>query len=158
FGTSRVAVEILRPDGANNFVTVGRKETRIDWQAPHLNVSIDAPKVAQLNQDVPVTFTVASTGSIEARPIMLELKIRAGVGVVNRAGTDKLTRDGDAALWQVPPLPAGSQHAVQAVLRPTRTGSVNLTALVPTEDGQRVEESATVQVTEAKLQMSLSGP
>jgi uncharacterized repeat protein (TIGR01451 family) len=158
FGISRVAVEVLQPDsnGPGGFTVVGRSETRIDWQAPQVSISIDAPKVAQLNQEVPVVFTVASTGSVDAQPVLLKAKVPEGVELVN--SSEKATRDGGDALWSLPALPAGKQHTIQATFRPVRLGEVQLTASVPSADGQRAEDARTVQVTEAKLQVSLEGP
>lgn len=155
-GINRVQVEVLKSDADGNFSVVAKSETRVNWQGPQLSVKVQAPKIAQLNQELPVLFTVTSTGEVEATPMMLKAALPPGFEFVS--STAKVGRDGGQLLFAVPALGGGKQHSIQAVLRPTKLGKADLEAIVPSADGQRTSDVATVQVTEAKLQLTVTGP
>jgi uncharacterized repeat protein (TIGR01451 family) len=157
FGANRVGVEILKPDPdqPGGFAVIAKSETKIDWQAPQVKVAIDAPKSAQLNQPFPVTFSVTSTGTLETLPMVLKAAVPAGVELVSTS--PKATADGSELLWSLPGLPGGKQHTVQAVFKPTKLGGFTATASVRTNDNLRSDVVSPVQVTEAKLEVSLAG-
>jgi uncharacterized repeat protein (TIGR01451 family) len=152
FGSNRVGVEIIKADNT----VVARAETKIDWQAPQVKLSIDAPKAAQLNQPLPITYTVVSAGSLETLPMVLKASVPPGMDVVSTS--PKATQDGDELLWSLPALPGGKQHGVQAVFRPTRVATAITSATVRTGDNLRSDNSASIVVTEARLQVALAGP
>lgn len=155
-GINRVQVEVLKTDADGNVSVVAKSETKVNWQGPQLSVKVQVPKVAQLNQELPVLFTVTSTGEVEAQPMMLKTALPAGFEFVS--STAKVGRDGGQLLFAVPALGAGKQHSIQAILRPTKLGKADLEAVVPSADGQRTSDVATVQVTEAKLELTMIGP
>ncbi len=159
FGTSQVAIEVQRPDTTqpSGFTVVARSQTKIDWQAPQVKVTIAAPTITQVNQSFPVTYSVASTGTLETRAMVLKSAVPPGLELVS--SEPKATADRGELLWSLPSLPGGTQHTVQAVYKPTRTGEFTATASVRTDDNLNASNSAaSVQVTEAKLQIALTGP
>lgn len=158
FGNSQVGIEILRPDSnqPGGFAVVARSQTKVEWQAPQLSINIEAPKTAQINQAVPITYSVASTGTLETSPMMVRATVPEGVEIVS--ATPKATVDGREFLWSLPALPGGKQHTMQVIYKPTQTGNFNLAANARTSDNLKAENSFTVQAIEARLQISLSGP
>jgi hypothetical protein len=158
FGTNRIAIEVIRADSgaANGQLVVAKHETKLNWDAAKIKVDITTQRIAQLNKELPVTFTVASTGSIEAQPMMLKTRIPPGFEVVS--ASEKMAKDGDVLVFGLPNLGANKSHTIQVILKPTQLGSGKLEAVVPATDGQRIEASADIQVSEAKLDIVMEGP
>lgn len=157
FGTSKVGIEVLRPDASQpgTFTIIGRTETTVDWQAPQIKVSIDAPKTAALNQAFPITYSVSSVGSLETLPMVLKAIVPPGCQVVSTV--PKATADGNELLWSLPGLPGGKQQSVQAIFKPTQMGDINLASSVRTNDNLRSDATAALQATEPRVQVSLTG-
>lgn len=156
--SNRIAIEVLRPDVSQpgGFALVARGETKVDWQAPQVKVTIEAPRIAALHQGFPVTYSISSTGGVESNSMVVKAIVPDGLELVN--ANPKATADGNELLWSLGALPNNQQHTVQAIYRPTRTGAVNLAANVRTNDNLRAETAATIQVTEARLQVQMTGP
>jgi uncharacterized repeat protein (TIGR01451 family) len=158
FGTNRISVEILKPDSSapGGFILVARSETKVDWQAPKLDLNVLAPKTAVLNQNFTVTYGVASAGSVPTQDLVVHAVVPPGLQVVST--TPKATVDGGELLWSLPALPGGKQHTLQVVYRPTKTGLVNTAADAKTTDNMQAHGLATIQITEAKLQATVQVP
>ena len=157
-GANRVAVEVIKPaaDNPGQFTVVSKGETKITWQAPQMAVTVTAPKIAPLNQDVAVTYGVASTGGVETQAVTVTAAIPDGMDLIRTE--PRAVQDGDLLIWTLPALGAGKQHTVQAVYRSVRIGSANVSADARAADGLKAQGSAAVQVAEAKLSLNLEGP
>ncbi len=128
FGASVVNIDVLRPDAtqAEGFVIVASSKTKVDWQAPEIKLGLEVPKTTLINRAFPITYSIASVGTLETMPIVLKTAVPPGLELIS--ATPKATADGAELLWSLPSLPGGKQQTVQAVFRPTRTGDVNVTA------------------------------
>lgn len=157
-GSDRIGIEILRPDYAQpgGFAVVARGETKVEWQAPQVKIAIEAPQTAAFQQAFPITYSISSTGGVETQPMVVKAVVPQGMQLIST--NPKATADGNELLWSLPALPANQQHTVQAVYRPIQTGAVTLAASVRTSDNLRGEANAMVQITEAQLQVQLTGP
>jgi uncharacterized repeat protein (TIGR01451 family) len=157
FGTNRIGIEIMRSDAndPNRLVVVSKSETRIDWQAPQVRLSIDAPQAALINHPLSITYAVGA-GAVETVPMMVKAVVPDGWTVVS--AEPKATQDGNDLLWSLPALPGSKQQTVQAVFRPTRTGRATVSATVRAGETLRDDKSATLQINEGKLDIALSGP
>jgi uncharacterized repeat protein (TIGR01451 family) len=156
--SNRIAIEILRPDVSQpgGVAVVARSETKIDWQAPQVKIAIEAPATAALNQAFPITYSISSTGGVESKSMVVKAVVPQGMQLIST--NPKATADGNELLWSLGALPANQQHTVQAVYRPIRTGAASVTANVRTDDNLRGDANAMIQVTEARLQVQLTGP
>ena len=162
-GTNRVRVEVLRPDltidgmnQRNGFSVIAKTETKIDWQAPELKLTIETPKTAPLSQAFPITFSAISPNSAENAPMVMRTALPLGLELVN--AVPKATADGNDLLWSLPALPGGTQQTVQIIVRPTRVGNFTFAATARTTDNLKAESVANLQVTESRLGATLSGP
>ena len=61
-GSTRVAIEVVRPEIGGPGVVVGRGETTLEWQAPQLALAVTAPPTGVVGQDMPMTITVSNPG------------------------------------------------------------------------------------------------
>jgi len=135
---------------------VSKGETRVTWQAPQLDVTVNAPKTLGLNQDATVTYSVAGSGKVEAGAVTLTARVPPEMVLIK---TDpKAAVDGETLIWSLPPVSNGKPQTVTAVVRPVRMSSPTLTADARTEDGVTGRGSCPVTVTEAKLHLKLDGP
>jgi uncharacterized repeat protein (TIGR01451 family) len=157
-GINRVAVEVIKPnpDDPKKFTVVSQNETKITWLASKLAVNIASTKYAPINQDYPVTYSVASTGDIETQSVTMNAVIPEGMQLVSTE--PKATVDGQTLIWTFPPLGANKQHTAQAVYKPTRIGGTDLSADARSMEGITAKGATRVIVTEPKLQMTLEGP
>jgi uncharacterized repeat protein (TIGR01451 family) len=176
FGTSNIAIEVQRPDPSQpgGYAVVAQSQTKVDWQAPQVKLKIEGPAAATVNQPFTVTYAVSSAGTIETPPLVLKAPVPPGLELVN--SDPKAVVDGNELLWQIAPLGGGKQATVQAVYRAAHVGPITTSASVRTDASQandkvatanptatdsdtlRDDQSAVVQITEAKLDIALTGP
>ena len=154
-GTTRIAVEIERPDPARpgQFTTVTKGETRVTWEVPHLDVGVSAPKTLGVNQEATVTYSVS--GKAEGG---ITLTARVPDEMVIIRTEPKAAIDGPTLIWTLPATPDGKPQTVSAVLRPVRLGSAELTAEGRTADGLTGRGTTSATIAEPKLLVKLDGP
>lgn len=157
-GTNRVAIEVIKPnlDQPEKFTLVSRSETQITWQNPELAVKVDAPKFVGINQEVMVTYALASKGGIDTQAMTLNATIPEGMELVKTE--PRATQDNELLIWTLPALAAGKQQTVQATYRATRLGNASVLANVRTIDGISTSSRSIVEVSEGKLSLKMEGP
>jgi uncharacterized repeat protein (TIGR01451 family) len=157
-GTNRIAVEVTKPDKnrPGEYLVVSRGETKVTWQSPQLNVKIDAPKLAGLNQDYAVLYTVAGSGTIPTENLTVNATIPEGMELLRTE--PKAAIDGRTLIWTLPGLGAGQQQTLQAVYQPTKVGASALSLLARSPDGLRAEQSSAVKIGQGNLNLDLEGP
>jgi hypothetical protein len=157
-GANRIAVELVKPNPnePSGYAVVAKGETTVTWRAPELGVTISAPRAVGLQQDLLVTYTVATTGPADGRPVTATATVPPGLDLVRTEPA--AVRDGDQLIWTVTGVGSGKSAAVTAVFRPIRVGRAELAADVRASDGRSKHGSAAVQVTAAKLLLKMDGP
>lgn len=157
-GTNRIGIEVIKPnpDDPGKFTVVSTGQTRITWEGPQLGVNIGVSKVVPLDQEVTVTYAVASTGKVGTESVTLNAGVPEGMDLVRTE--PRATVDGDLLIWTLPALAPGKKQTVQAIYRPRQVGSTTLTADVRTNEGLSSRGSMPVRVTEAKLLLKVDAP
>jgi uncharacterized repeat protein (TIGR01451 family) len=159
-GTNRVGVEVLRaadlnkPDGS--MIVLAKSEVTVNWQAPKIGVAVDMPQVVDLNEEIPATFTVTNTGKVAAQSGGVYFKLPPNVTFVRSDPPGKV--DSGYLVWVLPELAAGRQQVIHAVFRSGKTGVFSTAAYAVTRDGLRIEQLANLDIEQASLQLTLSGP
>ena len=120
-GETHVAIDVVRPAATGPGVVVGHGETTVAWQAAQLGLRVTAPATAAVGGDVPVTITVANTGQLPTRAMVVRMPIPQGMQFVS--GTPLPQLDGVTAAWPVLPVPAGGSQILRAVFRARRPAS-----------------------------------
>lgn len=163
FGANRVQIEILKPDAERigGFLVVDRQEVMVSWDAPQVHLDVQSAKTTQINQEFPVTYSVASTGTVATDPLIVNVTIPPGMELVRTE--PKATQDPQKGvlIWNLDPIGPGKQQTIQAVYRPASVGSFSLAARVRTEkpdDPSNTQGTAQVQVVETKLSTTIDGP
>ncbi|MCE9531987.1 MAG: DUF11 domain-containing protein [Planctomycetes bacterium] len=158
FGTNRVGIEVLRadPSQSGGYAVLAKAETKIDWQAPQVRLNIDVPKATAINQAFTMTYSLTNGSGLETAPMVLKTAIPAGLEVVSTS--PRATADGSDLLWSLPSLAGNNQQAVQVVVRPVRAGMFALSGAARTTDNLTAQGTASVQVTESKLGITINGP
>jgi uncharacterized repeat protein (TIGR01451 family) len=156
-GTNRIAIEVIKPSPSEpgQFQVVSKGETKITWQAPQLNVNVNAARTAALNRDLAVTYGVNSSGGVDAATGTLTAAIPEGLELVRTE--PRAVQDGNTLIWTLNTIGSRPQ-TFQAVYQPRRLGQFNFTADARTPDGLSARGLQPVQVTEAKLELKLEGP
>jgi uncharacterized repeat protein (TIGR01451 family) len=152
-GTNRIAIEVIKPSHDHEFIVVSKGETKVTWQTPDLGLTVSVPKSVSRSREVPVTYQIAGLDDTTSEAIRLTATIPPGLELVRTE--PRATVDGDELSWT---LPAGKQLSTRAIYRPLRLGEFRLGADVRTRDGMSAHGSASVVVSEAKLQVRLDGP
>jgi uncharacterized repeat protein (TIGR01451 family) len=161
-GTNRVQVEIVRgpdpsaPSGSG--IVIHRGETQVTWEAPRVGLSHVAPPTTPLGQEATFALTVANTGRVQSQEITLRSAIPEGAQYVRAEPAPALIEGNRQLVWMLPGLAAGGSHRVNVVFRGAQPGPIVSTASMVTRDGQRDEQTATTQITLARLDVRMSGP
>jgi uncharacterized repeat protein (TIGR01451 family) len=159
-GTSRIGIEIIRPPdptapGGVGLV-LGQGETSVEWLAPAVALSHEAPATVSVGQEFAFTTRVKNTGRIASQSMTVRQSIPPGVRYLRSQPPAVVERE--QLIWTLGLLPPGQTHTVQAYFQAPAAGSVTSVASVETEEGLRDQQAATVQVTQPQLRVTLDGP
>lgn len=157
-GRTKLRVEIVRPsheDGTGDTV-IGQTDTYIDWQAPSLSLQVDAPPAALMTERVPITVAVRNTGNVDAQAMTVQSQVPEGMILLESNPPAQV--EGNLLVWNLPALPQGQQHTVQAFFRPARLGETRAGVTVQTVDGITAQRTVLTRVTTARIAAECSGP
>lgn len=159
-GINHINVEIIRPPDpttpSGTGLTIAQSVITMDWQGPQVSLTKTAPPTVVVGQELPFTLIVENTGTVESKSLTLRDVVPEGLQFVR--GQPQPVVEGGQLIWTLGELPGGQRRTLQAFFKPTRTGPVSNRATVVTEEGQRAEANAVVQVTSPQLKVSMTGP
>ncbi len=158
-GTTRIAVEVVKPDpgGLGAGTVVGRKETTVEWTAAQLALDARAPRAAAIDREAAFTLAVTNDGKADSAPVTVRASLPAAAEFV-RSDPPPTTQQGRELTWALGPVPAGGKQAVALTLRPTRRGTLTISASAETTDGVRAVSRATVAADTAGLKVAAEVP
>jgi hypothetical protein len=154
-GSSRIEIQVIRPETSGPGVVVGRGETTLDWQTPQLALTVSAPPNGVAGGDLPVTLKVVNSGQTPTQPVVVRMPIPQGVQFV--AGMPPPQLDGTQLVWQFGPLAGGTNQEVRADFRTPAPGVITATASAQSLDGLRSENQATSRVSTPQLKIGVDG-
>jgi len=129
-----------------NFVSEVAAKTVIT--APKLTLDMQGPSTAKLGQEVTFRFKVKNTGSADAKDVWLRNIVPDGLK--HPAGDD--------LEYKIGTLAAGKTEHVALSMTVGKAGKHTNRAFVTASGGVRLEAKSVVEVTEAKLAISRTGP
>lgn len=158
-GKTNIAVEILKPDpnGVGPGTVVGRTMTAVEWSAPKLAITMQAPKVAGLDRESSISVIATNPGGADSSPVNVQAKIPEGLEIVG-AEPAPTVRTGQDVSWTSGSIPAGQKQEFRVLVKPTRKGSFTTTAYANTEDGLQSRATASLEVGTAALKLSVDPP
>ncbi len=159
-GINRIAVEIVRPPdvstAAGAGTTIATGETTVEWLAPNVILTHQAPPPTAINQEMIFNTAMQNTGRIESRSMTLICPIPDGLEYVR--SNPPAVKDGNQLVWTFGSLAVGQQHAIQTVYRGLRAGPVKSVAMLTTEEGQRDQKEANTDITTPGLKVKIAAP
>jgi hypothetical protein len=74
-GKTRVAVEIVKPSesGTGAGTVVARRETTVEWAAPQIGLTVNAPTAAAVGGPYPVTVALDNAGAVDSKVARINL-------------------------------------------------------------------------------------
>ncbi len=161
-GTNRVGIEVIRPpDAANPMgipVVLARQETVIDWQAPQIQVSLDAPRSVAINQEIPATVTVSNSGQVDTQSGQVRLQVPTGMQYVRSDPPAQFDSQSNQLTWPLTGLAGGRKQQLNATFASKKIGSFPASVVAVTSDSLRAENAATIRVDNGSLKVALVGP
>jgi uncharacterized repeat protein (TIGR01451 family) len=154
-GSTRVAIEVVRPEANGPGVVVGRGETTLEWQSPQLAVTVSAPPTGVVGGDVPVTVTVSNPGQAPTQPVVVRMPIPQGSQFI--AGDPPPQPEGGQIVWELSAVPGGASQPLRATFRVPTGGTITATAAATTRDGMQAEGRATIRVSTPQLRVGIEG-
>jgi uncharacterized repeat protein (TIGR01451 family) len=158
-GTTRIAIDVVRadPDNRGKDVVVKSSETRVEWAAADVTLNLSAPRVAALNGEVPLTVLLANAGKADSQPVTVRAVVPDGAEFV--AADPPPTKRQDRSLtWAADPLTGGQSRPIVLTVRPTRKGTMTLSATAETADGKQAEQKASIPVDAVGLAAVVESP
>lgn len=147
-GQNKIGIEIIRPPDPTSpggvGVVVGRGETTKQWQAAQVNVTLNGPPTAQVNQEINYTLTITNTGNVEAQALTVRDPLPPGLQFVR--GDPAPIREGNLLTWTLGLLPVGRSHIVQLTAVADRPGKIANCVSVTSFEGLREERCVDTEV------------
>ncbi len=156
-GTTRIAIEVVKPDPNGAGKVVGRKETTVEWATSKLALDVQAPPVAAFDRETTLTLTVANAGKAEGQAVTVKGTLVEGAEFV-RSDPRPVVQQGRDLTWSVPALAAGQKQSIAVTVRPIRRGGFGVLASAETPDGSRTERRVNVEVGSATLNVATEVP
>jgi uncharacterized repeat protein (TIGR01451 family) len=161
-GVNRVGVEVIRPPDPTNPLSIptvlARQETVVDWQAPQIQVNLNAPQSVAVNQEIPTTITVTNAGQVDTQSGQVRLQVPPGMQFVRSDPPAQLDSRTNQLTWPLASLAGGRKQQLNVTFASNRTGSFPASVVAVTSDSLRAENAATIQVNTGALKVALLGP
>jgi uncharacterized repeat protein (TIGR01451 family) len=159
-GINHIKIDIIRPPDAcvpsGTAITIGHAETSKEWVAPQLGVKKTGPPQSPVNAELTYQITVTNTGKVDVQAPTVQDQIPEGLTYVRSEPPAQV--EGNKLTWTLGALPPAQDRVINVTFRATKVGQITNTASATTEDGLRVESSATTQITAPQLSVTKSGP
>ena len=157
-GISRIGIEIIRPADSpvGPGTIIGRGETTVEWTAPALSVTKQAPSAVAVGQEFSCVIVLNNSGAVETEPLTVRDRIPEGLIVI---GTNPpATQDGGDLVWTVPTVRPGSTAPFTVRFRADRPGAFNNVATVTGRSGFQTQAAALTQAGVGGLRLTVSAP
>ena len=154
-GTTRVAIEVIRPEASGPGVVVGRGETTLEWQSSQLALDVRLPQFGAVGAELPVTVMVSNPGQAPTQPIVVRLPIPQGLQFVTGDPLPQL--DGATNRLEPSHHSRWRQPVIASHIPGAAAGTITATATAQTADGLRAEGQATSQVSTPQLRVGIDG-
>ncbi|MCZ2343305.1 MAG: DUF11 domain-containing protein [Bacteroidales bacterium] len=156
-GTTRIAVEVLKPDGTNAGTVVGRQETTVEWATSVLSLDVVPPKLAGVGLETPLEIVIANAGKADSQPVSVQAAVPEGAEFV-RAEPAIAGQSGRSLTWTPFVVPGGSSRTITVYLKPTRVGAFTLAVVAGTPDRRTAKREGAFTVEKSELKMTLDVP
>ena len=158
-GKTRVAVEIVKPpeNGTGAGTVVARRETVVEWAAPEIGLTVNAPPTAGEGASYPVTVTLDNAGAVDSKDARVKVSLSDGA-TLERSEPPPSRQEGGVLVFDLPPVSGKAKQEVTLRVRPARLGSVTVTADAATADGLQATNKATTRIEPGKLLLVVDAP
>ena len=156
-GTTRVVIEVLKPDTDGTPRVIGRRETTVEWAAADLTLDVVPPRVAAVGQDASVRLVIANTGKVESSAVTVRLELPDGVEFV-RATPSQVVQEGRVITWNLPAIAGERQETVELVVRSAKRGNYPFTVVAQSVDGRSARRDSALQVDQAGVKLAVTVP
>ena len=161
-GVNRVGVEVIRPADPTNPLSIpvvlARQETVVDWQAPQIQVNLNAPQSVAVNQEIPTTITVTNAGQVDTQSGQVRLQVPPGMQYVRSDPPAQFDTRTNQLTWPLTSLAGGRKQQLNVTFASNKTGSFPASVVAVTSDALRAENAATIRVDTGALKIALLGP
>jgi uncharacterized repeat protein (TIGR01451 family) len=155
-GSTRLGIEVIRPEPSGPGVVVGRGETTLEWQTSQFALNVTASPTGVVGEALPVTVTVSNPGQAPTQAAVVSMPVPPGVQFVTSEPPAKL--ENGQIVWQITTVPANGSIPLRALFRVPVSGTLTATASAQTRDGLKAEGQATIRFATPQLRVGFEGP
>lgn len=155
-GTTRIRIGVTQPGSTGSQpLVVGQGDTTIDWSAAQIDLKIEGPPTAHLDQDVTYTVTIRNLGTTATPPLTLidDLPLE----LIWQDSDQPSTPSGQRQTWLLEPIPPQGLKQLLIRAKINRIGRFDhCIRLLNVEGGPRDSCISTV-VDASPLEISITG-
>lgn len=158
-GKTRVAIEVVKPpeNGSGPGTVVGRREVTVEWATAQVKLNVNAPQVASIIGTYPVTVSLDNTAGVESKDARVRVTLSDGATLARSEPPPNRQDERGGLIFDLPPVGGKGKQQIALQVRPSRLGTVTVTAEAAS-DGAQGSTSAGTRVEQGKLQMLLEAP
>ena len=159
-GKTRVAVEIVKPpeSGVGAGTVVARRETVVEWAAPQIGLTVNAPPAAGAGGTYPVTVMLDNAGGVDSKDARVKVALTDGATLAKSEPPPSRQEAGGVLVFDLPPVTGKGKQEVALQVKPARLGTVTVTAEAATTDGLQATNKATTRIEPGKLHLVVEAP
>jgi uncharacterized repeat protein (TIGR01451 family) len=159
-GKTRVAVEIVKPpeNGVGAGTVVARRETVVEWAAPQIGLTVNAPPAAGAGGTYPVTVMLDNAGGVDSKDARVKVTLTDGATLARSEPPPSRQEAGGVLVFDLPPVAGNGKQEVLLQVKPARLGTVTVTAEAATTDGLQATNKATTRIEPGKLHLVVDVP
>lgn len=122
-----------------------------------VSLDVKTPRAVGVNQETPVTISLANVGKVESQPLTVKATIPDHAEFV-KADPPAIRRSGNTFTWAFEGLPGAKTQDITLIVRPTKKAVLNVVATAETADGMKAEQRAGSDVDSAGMRVKVEAP
>lgn len=145
------------PDTTPRETTSLTSRPAVNSDGAQVSLDVKVPRTVGVNQETPVTISLANVGKVESQPLTVRATIPDHAEFV-KADPPAIRRSGNTFTWAFEGLPGAKSQDITLTVRPTKKAPLNVTATAETADGMKAEQKAGGDVDSAGMKVKVEAP
>ena len=136
----------------------GRRETVVEWAAPQIGLTVNAPPAAGAGGTYPVTVMLDNAGGVDSKDARVKVTLTDGATLAKSEPPPSRQEAGGVLIFDLPPVVGKGKQEIALQVKPARLGTVTVTAEAATTDGLQATNKATTRIETGKLHLVVEAP
>ena len=137
---------------------VAARETTVEWAAPQIGLTVNAPPAAGAGGAYPVTVALDNAGAVDSKDARIKVSLSDGATLDRSEPPPTRQEAGGVLVFELPPVAGKAKQEVVLQVKPAKLGQVTVTADAATTDGMQATNKATTRIEQGKLSLVVEAP